>query len=167
MGIEFEVMTKDVDEHTDLRPMDAVALLARRKAQAVAEELMDGWVLGADTLVSMDDRALGKPESEDDARRMLRSLSGRTHEVYTGICLIDVLHGKVKTHVEATRVTFRPLTDGEIDAYIATGEPMDKAGAYGIQGGAGAFVTGIEGSYHNVMGLPTEAIEQMISDWEA
>ena len=167
MGIPFITRVQSADEHTDEPPERAVGLLAERKARAVAEQLAGGLVLGADTLVALDGRALGKPRDAEDAREMLGKLSGRVHDVYTGVCLLDAATGRTAVHVERTAVTFRALAEAEIAAYIDGGEPMDKAGAYAIQGGAGAFVSAIEGSYSNVMGLPVEALTQMMADWEA
>ncbi len=167
MGATFTVVKADVDEHTDERPDVAVALLAGRKASAAARGLAEGLVLGADTLVALEGASLGKPQDAAEAAKMLHALSGKMHEVYTGVCLLDARTGKTMVHTEETRVTFRELTDEEISAYILSGEPMDKAGAYAIQGGAGAFVTSIEGSFSNVMGLPIEALTQMLADWEA
>ena len=158
MGYDFRVLAPDVDENVGEPPRQAVMTLARRKAMAAAEGLMDGVVLAADTLVSVDDTALGKPQTEAEARAMLRRLSGREHEVFTGVCLLDVQTGRQAVHVERTGVVFRPLTDEEIDAYVASGDPMDKAGAYGIQSGASGFVERISGSYENVMGLPVNSV---------
>jgi septum formation protein len=162
MGCDFEVLSPDVDESVDAEPRQAVAVLARRKAMAAAEGLTSGVVLAADTLVSVDSRALGKPRDEAEAREMLKMLSGREHEVFTGVCLNDVPTGRQAVHVERTGVKFRALTDAEIDAYVASGDPMDKAGAYGIQGGAGAFVEELHGSYENVMGLPVASVGLML-----
>lgn len=162
MGYEFEVRAPEVDEHVAASPQQAVVILARRKALAAAEGLTEGVVLAADTLVAVDGEALGKPQDADEARRMLRRLSGREHEVFTGVCLIDVANGRQTLHVERTGVVFRALSEEEIDAYTATGEPMDKAGAYGIQGGAAAFVERISGSYENVMGLPVVSVGLML-----
>ena len=162
MGIEFEVNVQPTDEHVCGKARDVVALFAERKAHAVADTLDEGIVLGADTLVALNDQVLGKPKDEREAEQMLRSLSGRAHSVFTGVCLIDAKQMEKRTHVEETRVFFRTLTEDEIDAYVLTGEPMDKAGAYAIQGKAGAFVEKIEGSFENVMGLPTQALEQML-----
>ena len=113
-------------------------------------------IVSADTIVTVEGRVLGKPHSEDEARAMLQSLSGRSHTVMTAVCLY--CDGKAETHVEKTEVVFKPLSLGEIDAYIATGSPMDKAGAYGIQDGAAVFVEALRGDYYNVMGLPLCAL---------
>ena len=142
---------------------DVVRVLSQRKAEAAARDVHTGVIIASDTLVSLDGAALGKPEDEADARRMLRMLSGRTHEVFTGVTIIDTDHHRAQTRVVRTGVRFRNLTDAEIDAYISTGEPMDKAGAYAIQGGAGAFVESYEGSYENVIGFPVDDIQAMLN----
>jgi septum formation protein len=165
MGYEFQVRAPEVDESVGGSPRQAVALLARQKAMAAAEGLTEGVVLAADTLVSVDGEALGKPRDEAEARRMLRSLSGREHEVFTGVCLIDAATGRQAVHVELTGVKFRPMTDVEIDRYVASGDPMDKAGAYGIQSGASAFVEKINGSFENVMGLPVKSVGLMLKNF--
>lgn len=167
MGIEFTVRVADVDEAIDGEAKEIVRVLARRKARAVAETLTHGIVLAADTLVALLGVSLGKPTDERDAYRMLKSLSGAGHDVYTGICLIDAETGQTADHVERTGVRFRPLTDAEIEDYIATGEPMDKAGAYGIQGRAGRFVEAIDGSFENVMGLPVQALKRLLAEFLA
>ena len=112
--------------------------------------------------VLLDGAPLGKPANADEAGRMLRALSGREHEVFTGVCLIDAQTGMEEAQVDRTGVRFRVLTDAEINAYVATGEPMDKAGAYGIQGGAGSFVESLDGSYENVMGFPVRLVGEML-----
>ena len=162
MGYSFTVLSPDVDEHVDAEPRQAVAILARRKAMAAAEGLTEGVVLAADTLVAVDGEALGKPRDQAEARAMLMRLSGREHEVFTGVCLLDVSTGRIAVHVERTGVVFRALDAAEIDRYVATGEPMDKAGAYAIQGGAAAFVESYNGSYENVMGLPVNSVGLML-----
>ena len=133
-------------------PVELVRELARSKATEVAENNPDAVVIGADTVVSVDGTILGKPVSESDAGRILTILSGRAHEVYTGVCVIK--NGAAQSFVERTKVHFRELTRDEINAYIESGEPLDKAGAYGIQGLGRLFVSGIEGDFFNVMGLP-------------
>lgn len=165
MGYEFEILVPDVDEHVAGPARDVVAVLSARKAQAAAKQVEDGIVIASDTLVSLNGEALGKPEDESDARRMLRTLSGNTHEVFTGVTIIDAASGRSETRSVRTGVRFRSLSDAEIDAYIATGEPMDKAGAYGIQGGAGAFVEGLDGSYENVIGFPVDDVREMLSSF--
>ena len=119
-------------------------------------------IVASDTLVALDGRSLGKPEDRADAIRMLRELSGRDHDVYTGVCLLDTESGKFETIVERTAIHFVELSDETIENYVDSGEPMDKAGAYAIQGGAGKFVDYIDGSFDNVMGFPTEAFAEML-----
>ena len=162
MGYEFQICSPDVDEHVSGYARDIVRTLAVRKARAAAERFDRGVIIASDTLVSLDGAPLGKPADADDARRMLRALSGREHEVFTGVCLIDAQTGMEEAQVDRTGVRFRPLTDAEINAYVATGEPMDKAGAYGIQGGAGKFVESLDGSYENVMGFPVRLVGEML-----
>ncbi len=161
LGWAFSVHAPDVDEDCEGAPDRMVDELSEKKARAAAADFDAGIVLAADTLVALDGRALGKPADEADAHAMLRALSGRTHEVLTGVCLMDAATGMLVKRVERSRVTFRDLSDEDIDAYIATGEPMDKAGAYGIQGGARTFVSQIEGSFENVMGLPIQVLGEM------
>ncbi len=142
---------------------EAVAAISRGKAAEVAEQCAPGDVIiAADTVVCVDGDILGKPHSEEEAKTMLRRLSGREHEVYTGVTVI--YRGEMRCSVERTLVRFRAMTAAEIDAYVATGEPMDKAGAYGIQGVAGLFVEGITGDYFNVMGLPVCRLGSMLND---
>ena len=162
MGYAFEICTPDVDEHVPGQACDVVCTLAIRKGRAAAEHFSDGVIIASDTLVSLDGAPLGKPEDAADARRMLRALSGREHEVFSGVCLVDAATGREEVRVDRTGVRFRALTDAEIDAYIATGEPMDKAGAYAIQGGAGAFVEALDGSFENVMGFPVDVVGEML-----
>ena len=164
MGItDFEIRPAVGAELIDpaLTPIQIVEMLSRQKAEEVAASAgAEDIVIAADTVVSVDGRVLGKPRTEKDAFRMLSSLSGRSHTVYTGV---TVRRGnEASTHYEATKVQFRKLTEHEISCYIATGEPMDKAGAYGIQGFGGMLVSGIEGDYSNVVGLPVCLLGQML-----
>ena len=168
IGIEPVVEPADVDETlTDgVDVAAAVAGLAATKARAVAarhqgERLL---VLGADTLVVLDGGPLGKPADPAEAREMLRRLSGREHHVVTGVAIIDTASGTDLGGVETTVVRFRTLSTDEIDAYVATGEPLDKAGAYGIQGGAGAFVEELVGDHSNVVGLPLALVERLLGE---
>ena len=161
-GIPFEVVTADVDER-QLDGEDAdtyVRRLAAAKAARVAGTCPGRAVLGADTTVVVDGEVLGKPRDTADAAAMLSRLSGRSHLVLTGVCLIDAA-GRAETAVASTTVEFRSLTADDIERYVASGEPMDKAGAYAIQGGAGPFVTRVEGAYDNVVGLPVALIQAM------
>ncbi|HET7153125.1 MAG TPA: Maf family protein [Candidatus Kapabacteria bacterium] len=154
IGIECAVHPSNVDEDTDHNdPVHYVEELALRKAREVGNRFPDGIIIGADTIVVLNNTVLGKPKDTNDAKRMLRTLSGNTHTVYTGFCIIDA--EKTVCDHEKTDVTFRELNDREIAEYVAAGSPMDKAGAYGIQDDFGAvFVTRIVGDYYTVVGLP-------------
>ena len=144
-------------EHPELSPPELVCELSRCKAAEIAPaEEPDTVTIGADTIVVLDGEVLGKPKDTSDAARMLRALSGRSHTVYTGVTVIK--GRRVLSRSERTEVRFRPLTEEEILRYIATGEPMDKAGAYGAQGFASLFVAGLDGDFFNVMGLPLCAL---------
>lgn len=163
-GIPFVVRVAGVDEspHAGETPEEYVRRLAVAKASAV-EAKPDEIVLGADTTVVVDGEILAKPENIEDARRMLRLLSGRRHEVMTGICLRSVR--RAICDCASTEVVFSTLTKNEIAAYVASGEPMDKAGAYAIQGLASKFVERIEGDYFNVMGLPVALVYRYLETW--
>lgn len=143
-----------------------VQKLSSIKAEDVAKRHPSDFILGADTVVALDDEILGKPKSEADAKKMLSMLSGRTHHVYTGVTILRTFEGQIiyrKTFSECTEVKFYDLTEREIDDYIATGEPMDKAGSYGIQGRGAVLVQGIHGDYNNVVGLPISAVNQILT----
>ena len=161
MGFSFTVHAPDVDENISGAPSDMVKLLSIRKAKAVSDLYDEGYIVAADTLVALDDLALGKPCDEEDAFRMLSSLSGRNHQVYTGICLMDAKTKAYAAKTVRSDVYFRNLTSEEIRSYIETKEPMDKAGAYAIQGGAAKFIEKYEGSYDNIVGFPTEEFRRM------
>lgn len=156
-GYDFTVRVADADETIPdgTKPEDAVVFLAARKAMAV-ERADDETVLGADTIVVLDDKILGKPKDRVDAYNMLKSLSGRVHSVFTGVCVIE--NGRSMTFAEETQVEFLPLSDDDIYKYIDTNDCYDKAGAYGIQGYASKFIRRINGDYFNVVGLPISAI---------
>lgn len=161
-GVRFDVVPVDVDERQvdGEAPAVYVERLARLKADAAAARHPETLVIGADTAVVIAGEVLGKPVGALDAARMLRRLGGRTHEVLTGVAIAG--RGPTFAFVERTFVTMSPLTEDAIARYVATGEPLDKAGAYAIQGGAAAFVSGIQGSYTNVVGLPVERLLQEI-----
>ena len=165
LGLEYTVHTADIDEHMDpsLPPEQEVARVSAEKARAVAKDCAEeDIIISADTIVVIDGQILGKPKSEADAIRMLNLLSGRRHEVMTGLTILS--GGQSQTRVVRTGIEFRRLTDREIDAYVATGEPMDKAGAYGIQGRASIFVSHLDGDYFCVMGLPVCTLTQMLRE---
>ena len=145
---------------------ELVRALATQKAKEVASLPVAAGkaVLGADTVVALDGKVLGKPKDQDDARQMLRALSGKTHEVYTGVCIV-LPCGEIRVAADCTKVVFEELSDEAISAYIATGSPMDKAGAYGIQDGG--LVKTIRGSYSNVVGLPVELLKKILNEIEA
>ena len=161
---EFEAIAADVDE-TRLAAEDAVSYvkrLARTKAQTVAQEFSDARVLGADTVVVIDEEILGQPRDDEEARRMLRLLSGNWHEVLTGVALVHAGSSQVLLGHETTRVLFAEMSAGEIDWYVATGEPRGKAGAYAIQGRGALFIKEIQGDYFNVVGLPVRLVFELL-----
>ncbi|MGH9793562.1 MAG: Maf family protein [Candidatus Acidiferrales bacterium] len=175
--IAFETVAAPVDEsgRAGEAALQRVARLAQAKAEAGLELVRRGTggaaklahealVIGADTEVVIDDEVLGKPESDEDARRMLRRLSGRTHEVITGVALIRLPDDERRVEHEVTRVTFATLSETEIAAYVASGEHRDKAGGYAIQGRGGTFVTRVEGCYFNVVGLPLARVWRMMRE---
>ena len=162
MRLTYTVETPDVDESFSGRPSETVMEISRRKAAAVAARHSDSIIIAADTLVFADG-ALGKPHTPERAKEMLRSLAGNWHHVYTGITVINTRSGRILRNVDKTRVHLVPMTEQEIDAYVATGEPLDKAGAYGIQGMGGMFVDRIDGSYSNVVGLPMSMLRIMLA----
>ncbi|MCL6481388.1 MAG: Maf family protein [Firmicutes bacterium] len=170
-AIAFEVVPATVDESQRIgeTPETHVRRLAIAKVRAVAAGVVPpALVLGADTAVLVDTLMLAKPASAEDARRMLRLLRGRTHEVLTGVALLRLPEGELLVEHERTRVTFAALSDTEVDDYIASGEPFDKAGGYAIQGRAGRFIPRIEGCYFNVVGLPLARVYRMLCElgWE-
>ena len=162
---DFTICVSDFDESgvTAPTPAQLVEQLARGKCLAVAKDHPGAVVLGCDTVVDVGGEVFGKPHSVEDAKRMLRALSGRHHQVYTGVAVLA--GGEEYTHVECTEVEFRALTDEEIDAYVATGEPMDKAGAYGVQGQGALLVERIDGDFFNVMGLPVLLLSRMLAEF--
>ncbi len=172
IGLTFEIKVSDVEEHvTTTVPSEVVQELSRQKAEAVLavcetfeEPLV---VIGADTIVACDGQILGKPKDEEDAARMLRMLSGRSHQVYTGVTF--AYKGKkreIYSFYEATTVHFATMTEAEIQTYLSTKDPMDKAGSYGIQGFCARYITGIEGDYNNVVGLPVCRVYQELKRFE-
>jgi septum formation protein len=156
LDIAFRVVASDVAEITaaTANPADAALDLAERKARAVAANLDRDLVLGADTIVVLDGELLGKPADDEDARRMLSRLSGRAHDVVTGLALVDAATGATQRSAVTSTVRVRALSDEEITAYVATGEPLDKAGAYAIQGLGSGLIAALDGCFSNVVGLP-------------
>lgn len=166
MGLDFRVIPSAVSEEIDESdPIKMVQKLAQAKAQEVALLQKEGLVIGADTIVVFDKQILGKPEDEEDAFHMLSTLSGKEHQVITGVAVIEAATGKVIVAAEKTKVLFEKLTEDTIANYIATKEPMDKAGAYAIQGLGGVLVKRIEGCYFNVVGLPIGKLVQMLREF--
>ena len=172
IGLTFEVCPSDVVEpplsmYSNRSASEITRELALIKAKAVAQDRNDGVIIGADTLVSLDGGLLGKPSDDADALTMLTHLSGNSHEVVTGVTLIDTATERNKVWSETTQVYFRELSRTEITAYIASGEASDKAGAYGIQGRGAAFVRRIEGCYFNVVGLPLASLVEHLSNFQS
>lgn len=165
MGITFDIYSKVIEEHLDpdVEPARAVEKLAEEKAQAVFDECLDAIVIGADTVVCVDHEILGKPKDREDAQRMLEKLSGSTHQVIGGVALLSKEKRIVFSCV--TTVHFYELSEEQILAYIDSNEPMDKAGAYGIQGLGKQFVEGIEGDYFNVVGLPVSRVLRALKEF--
>lgn len=160
LNMPFTVQTVPVDETMDTSDVYAqVAALSRRKAEAVGA-FPGKLTVAADTVVVLDGKVLGKPANQQEAAQMLRMLSGRAHQVMTGLAVLHT--GGCLSHTQVTQVHFRELSDEEIEGYVLSGDPMDKAGAYGIQSGAAVFVEGIEGDYYNVVGLPVCKLNELI-----
>lgn len=162
VGWEFEKSVADIDESEveGESPEDYVIRLAKGKAEKVAAAHPDGMVLGADTTVVIGGQIIGKPVDLDDARRMLRLLSGNWHDVLTGVAVVE--RGETRTGIQRTRVKFAPMTDAEIDFLAEEGSPLDKAGAYAVQAQAALFIEGLEGDYWNVTGLPVSLVYTLI-----
>lgn len=166
VGLRFDVIPSAASEDGGPQePVEHVLTMSRRKAEAVAETVAEGIVVGADTIVVVDGRILGKPTDPEDACRMLRTLSARAHHVFTGFTLLETSSRWSVSDFERTVVHFRPLGDEEIEAYVATGHPMDKAGAYGIQDESAVFVDRIEGCFYNVVGFPLAKFHQILKSF--
>jgi len=161
MGLSYTVDVSDADESFFADPETMVLELSRRKAMAVAAKHDDAIILAADTLVYCKE-VLGKPQDASHAKKMLQALSGNWHSVYTGVTLIDTYSRRTLSKADMTRVHFVELSDSEIDMYVASKEPLDKAGSYAIQGLGGMFIDRIEGSYSNVVGLPMALVRSML-----
>lgn len=166
--VTFEVITKEVEEKIDVNktPEENVKQLAEQKAYAIAQVYSDRWVVGCDTIVVSEDRIMGKPKDAKEATCMIETLQNGWHKVCTGVSLMHVQKGINKSFVVTSLVCMKALTRQEIAWYIQTGEPMDKAGAYGIQGYAGNFIEKIEGDYFNIVGLPVSALYQVLKEYE-
>lgn len=175
IGLEFRVLVSDVEEVvTKTHPAEVVEELSKQKAEAVLTSLQstepgtEVLVIGADTVVAYDEQILGKPSNREHAKQMLQMLQGESHEVYTGVTLLHCTasgEAECKTFYEATKVTFYPMTEAEIETYVSSGDCDDKAGAYGIQGFCAKYIKGIEGDYNNVVGLPVGRLYQEAKSW--
>ncbi|ADP83149.1 Maf family protein [Pseudofrankia inefficax] len=165
MGIPFEVLTSDVDETVAGHdgPADFALQLARRKAQAVAGRVTDALVIGGDTVVELDGTIFGKPADEAAAFATLGRLSGRAHRVVTGLAVLDTATGVLRQEAATSTVRMRAFADDEIRAYVASGEPFDKAGAYAVQGLGGRLVAAVDGDLDNVIGLPTRTLRRLLA----
>lgn len=169
LGLDFQVIPSEVSEvipEKSTAPQELVTKLALHKASDVASKVERGLVIGADTLVVLEDIIFGKPSGLAEAVKMLSLLSGKYHSVYTGIAMVQVPSGRMEAGYSETKVKFRALSAEEIQSYVATGEPLDKAGAYGIQGKGGVLVERIEGCYFNVVGLPLSKLAEMLQKFE-
>lgn len=161
IGVEFEIQKAEGEEVlTSSEPTEAVKELSMQKALEVSEKCDGDVIIGADTVVAAEGRILGKPKDKEDAMRMLRLLQGKSHEVITGVTVLLKKQKRTIRFAEVTRVHVFPMTEEQMEAYVESGEPMDKAGAYGIQGKFAAYVSGIEGDYNNVVGLPVGRLYQ-------
>lgn len=164
LGLPYLVLEADIDE--TFLPGESiegsVQRLAAEKALACSSKISEGVVIGCDTVVVVDGQVLGKPQDPDEARTMLRLLSGRSHQVISGVAVLDAASGASMTAYERTIVYFQPLLEEEIESYVASGEPLDKAGAYAIQGKAALFIPRIEGCYYNVVGLPLHCLASLL-----
>jgi len=170
IGLQFECHPAHGEEKLmdNVHPSIAAQELARQKAREVAPEYKDGIIIGADTVVSAAGQILGKPRDRRHAAKMIGLLQGKTHEVYTGVCLLDVQQGSIRqeiTFAEETKVEIYEMSSREIHRYVDSGEGDDKAGAYGIQGACAAYIKGISGDYYNVVGLPVARVYQSIKKW--
>jgi len=168
LPVKFRVLPADVAEaaYEHLSPLEICQLNAHRKARAVAKKIPDALVIGADTLVFLDNEILGKPRHFKEARRMLGRLQGRTHQVVTGVCLMHLRRHQERMFAVSTDVLFHPLTARQIGAYLAGMHPLDKAGAYAIQDGGERIISEISGSFSNVVGLPVERLREELALWE-
>ncbi len=168
LGADFKVIPSEIEEDSD--PTVPVGELVERnaleKASDVARRTKTGLVIGADTVVALDGKVYGKPLDIDDARRMLSTLAGRTHRVFSGVAVVRAEDGEQRTAYAVTEVTFRPLSDAQIDRYFDMIEPLDKAGAYAIQGAGGVIIEKISGCYYNVVGLPLTVLDELLSHFD-
>ena len=167
LGLKFEVDASNCEEEIDpvLGPDELVRRISITKAKAVAQRHQDAVIIAADTIGVIGKKLLGKPHTADEAGKMLAQISGKSHEVITGFTILDTVTNKIMTGTVSTKVYIKKLTQQEIAAYVQTGEPLDKAGAYGIQGRGAVIVEKIEGDYYNVMGLPLSALTEALIEF--
>ena len=163
-GLKFSVCASDYEEDLDLslKPHKLARFLSLKKAEAVANKYKDAIIIAADTFIYYKNRLLGKPHTEKEAKKMLGLLNGKVHSVITGFTIMDTGSGQIVSKSEVTKVYFKKLTDEEISAYVSSGEPLDKAGAYAIQGLGAVFIEKIDGDFFNVMGLPLSALAESL-----
>lgn len=168
IGLEFEICESSYEEDMSAMadPFALVKFLALNKAMAVAKKYEDAIIIAADTFVVFDNKFLGKPKSETEAKEMLRLLSGKTNIIVTGLALIDTKSGRVINEVDQATVKMIDLSDEEIDSYVATGHPLDKAGAYGVQGVGAVLIERIEGDYNNILGLPLNKLYPILKEFD-
>jgi septum formation protein len=167
VGLSFKIVPSHIDESKYLSssPIQTARKIAVAKTKSVAQKYRSGIIIGADTIVVINRKIIGKPKDKQDARNLLSTLSGKTHRVITGIAVLDAQTNRVKQGHSITAVTFRKLTQKEIDEYIDTGDPFDKAGSYGIQGKGALFVERISGDYFNVVGLPLVLLFRLLKSY--
>ncbi len=169
LGIKFQIKPSNIAEenfNNITEPSTLVKALAKTKAETIASQLTNALVIGADTIVTLENRILGKPKDAAEAKEMLRLLSGKEHSVFTGLAIIDTPKQRSQVVALETKVLFRELKEREIDAYVASGDSLDKAGAYGIQGKGATLVESIKGCYFNVVGLPLQKLVLMLEDFQ-
>ncbi len=163
LEIPFEIITPRFEEApTDLSPEQEARLFAQKKAESVAAACPGSFIIASDTIVAFNQAKLGKPRDAEHARAMLSTLSGQTHSIFTAVVLLNTRDNTAQSHVEQAKVTFRTLSTEEIDTYVASGEPLDKAGAYAIQGGAKEFAVAIEGELNSIIGLPLNILREWL-----
>jgi len=167
LRIPFTAASPKFEERSDSRlsPEEEALNFAQQKARSLRFDYPDAWIIGGDTLIAFEGAKIGKPRDEADARRMLKSLSGKRHEIFTGLALFDAASGKLESSVSRVEICMKTFSDGQIAAYAATGEPLDKAGAYAIQGLGRELIESVEGDVDAAVGLPVRELEKMLEDW--
>ncbi|MBT6254227.1 septum formation inhibitor Maf [Candidatus Uhrbacteria bacterium] len=168
INLPFDIVPSEYEEDMtlDMPPKELVQHLSKGKADSVVKKVEKGIVIAADTIVALNGKVMGKPKSDEEARKMLQELSGNTHEVMTGLTLIDVESGRSLSRANISKVTFKTIPEHEIDAYIASGNTRNRAGAYGIQDLGSLFISGIEGDYYGIMGMPLYELMNMLKEFD-